>query len=317
MKQGVGGAFIWSLEMDDFRGSCGGGKYPLLSSIAGVLGTRSSGRSSTFLDSDIDEFYPSETNRRGTESRSRDAGAGRGLDRGGATRYRSTRRHDQPLYPDDADYDDLDPTSTGARDDRGRSAAESTGRQRHQQRRRHQSLDLDDVTSRRSSRRRLTTAADDLSDNFRRRFNDVDDDRRRSDRRHDDEVLTERRGRPDSTAKERRRTLDRDGRRRGSQDSARRAPPDAGWNDDSRASTSSTFPEEDLLATDRRSGAVDGRQIEGRSRFGSSRARTNNYDDVPVDSRCSLFCYNPYTGAKSIPHRSSANQRIRPTRTLC
>lgn len=260
--------------MDDFRGSCGSGKYPLLSAIASVLGIQSTGRSS-FPDNDFDEFFPSETTRRGSESRSRDVNGvwpGRDRDRTSTTRYQSTRRRDRPVYTDDDDYDaaasDLDsPSST--RDDRlhvGRSAATES---RHP-RRRQQSPDFDDVTSGRSSRRR-TTLADDLSDSF-RRYDELDDNEQRSDRQHDalsDEVLPKRRGRPESTANDRRRTFGgRDGRRRA---------PDVVWNDDDRA-TSSTFSEEDLFANNRRADEVD-----GRGRFGSNRRRTNDFDDVPVD----------------------------------
>ena len=37
MDKNLAGAFIWSVEMDDFRGTCGGGDYPLLSAINKVL----------------------------------------------------------------------------------------------------------------------------------------------------------------------------------------------------------------------------------------------------------------------------------------
>ncbi|GBM66514.1 Chitotriosidase-1 [Araneus ventricosus] len=37
IREGLGGGMIWSLETDDFRGICGGGKYPLLTTIASKL----------------------------------------------------------------------------------------------------------------------------------------------------------------------------------------------------------------------------------------------------------------------------------------
>ena len=37
MDNDLGGAFIWSVEMDDFAGKCGKGKYPLLSTVKNII----------------------------------------------------------------------------------------------------------------------------------------------------------------------------------------------------------------------------------------------------------------------------------------
>ncbi|XP_050419124.2 chitotriosidase-1 [Patella vulgata] len=37
VQQGLGGAFVWSVEMDDFTGSCGEGLYPLLNTINKII----------------------------------------------------------------------------------------------------------------------------------------------------------------------------------------------------------------------------------------------------------------------------------------
>jgi len=285
MKQGVGGAFIWSLEMDDFRGSCGNRKYPLLSAIAAVFNVQSqSPRRSSY--SDFDEFSPGST-RRGAEGRSREVGGlppgrDRDRDRTTTTRYRSSRGRDRPIYSDEDDYSDLDSPPTPTRDDRqhaGRSAAEP-GLQ-HQPRRHQHSPGPDDVASGRSSRRR-TPLTDDLSDIF-RRHDDIDDNAHRPDRRRDparDDVLSKRQGWSESTTNDHQKPFGRDGRRMPSQEPVGRAPPVAGWNDESRA-RSSTFVEEDSFASNRLvTGGVD-----RRNRLGSSRGRTADYDE-PVDGMC-------------------------------
>lgn len=33
----LGGGMIWALDLDDFKNTCGGGKYPLLKTIANTL----------------------------------------------------------------------------------------------------------------------------------------------------------------------------------------------------------------------------------------------------------------------------------------
>ncbi|CAL1532903.1 unnamed protein product [Lymnaea stagnalis] len=38
MKRGLAGAFVWSVEMDDFSNTCGDGQYPLLSTINDIIG---------------------------------------------------------------------------------------------------------------------------------------------------------------------------------------------------------------------------------------------------------------------------------------
>ncbi|GFR61513.1 brain chitinase and chia-like protein, partial [Elysia marginata] len=39
LNRGLAGAFVWSVEMGDYRGSCGHGSYPLLSAIHNIIGT--------------------------------------------------------------------------------------------------------------------------------------------------------------------------------------------------------------------------------------------------------------------------------------
>jgi len=271
--------------MDDFRGSCGAGKYPLLSAIANVFGIQSPGRSS-FLDDEFDDYF-SGSSRRGAEGRSRDVVSGglfseRDRDRAATTRFKPTsRRRDRPLYTDDDDYNSVT-SDLESRDDRHRHGVVST-RSRQQTRRRQdvdgrrQSLDLDDVNSGRSSRRR-TTLADNLADSF-RRYDDVDDNARRSDHRRDEEL---RRDWSEPAADDRPKSY---GRRKTSQDSAARGrQPDAGvWNDDTRAtsSSSSSFFEENSFTTNRRASAGG---ADGRDRFAAGRRRPGgDYNELPVD----------------------------------
>ena len=39
--KGLGGVMLWSVDMDDFRGNCGGEKYPLLNTLVDNFGNYS------------------------------------------------------------------------------------------------------------------------------------------------------------------------------------------------------------------------------------------------------------------------------------
>ncbi|KAL0278401.1 UNVERIFIED_CONTAM: hypothetical protein PYX00_000231 [Menopon gallinae] len=58
-RLGLGGAMIWSIETDDFRGECGKGKYPLLNTIKNALGSSNSPTNSTGTTFTPTPTYPS------------------------------------------------------------------------------------------------------------------------------------------------------------------------------------------------------------------------------------------------------------------
>ena len=77
MEHDLAGAFIWSVEMDDFRGTCGQGDYPLLSNINKVLRSKQNDVPSNVPDTTIQtRFYTTaqtppkrKSRRKGTENK--------------------------------------------------------------------------------------------------------------------------------------------------------------------------------------------------------------------------------------------------------
>ena len=70
-KMGLAGGMIWALDLDDFTNRCGGGKHPLLNTIASVLGPKR-GQYPGITDGSGDMKLPNEQGQRVTDEEEED-----------------------------------------------------------------------------------------------------------------------------------------------------------------------------------------------------------------------------------------------------